>query len=321
MSVLTVDVGGANETTLELQRGGHASPRRVGGLTQGFAGSEESAIIAELMVVPFVTVPLDFVTAKTVRDLFALGAQVNCSGDVFDKPGTIVCSADITDEVDPTAAWFTLSGTLYECDSAATTYTPPGITNFLLTSVESPDSGGDPSILVSTPDGSYPGDFSSGLTLGTALTPPTASCPTQPALIISSAPEASHLSVPLAAGLALGSPTIQVETGVVSGTVWDTSSVMAKLSLKRAGSIVAGPWDSSWGAMGTLTGNIDTLTFPVTLNLPILDGDQFLIEWYARLGLACGQSDNADRPFISTGNVPGPRVDPLLIIGGNLVSL
>lgn len=317
--VLTFDVGGPDEMNVECQRIGHAAPRKVGDRGYSASGSEWPQIRDELMVVPFVTVPLPWTQIATIRDLFALAARVNCAGDGFNKPGTIVCSGDLTDELDTTADRGVITGTLFEIGSSPG-YTP-STTLFLLTSVESPDSGGDPTILVSTPDGPpYPGDASIGITLGSGLTPPTATCPATPALIVSSTPEYSHLSVPLNAGIATGSPAIRFETGTVNGTVWNTSSVMAKLSLVRAGSVVAGPWDSSWGSMGVITGNTDTITFGVTFVLPIQTGDQFLIEWYARIGLACGQVDNAQRPFIYVGAVPGPRLNPLLFVGGVLTS-
>lgn len=306
---------------LPCNEGSADEPEGKGKITRSWIGASGSSMRQQFKVTNIVSTAVVESVAIQVDNLFALGRKVLCSGAVFKNGMTpIYCRGRVRARMlgFGTGMWI-ISITLVEVGSN-TGYTP-ATSLFLLTSVESPDSGGDPSILVSTPDGSYPGDGSMGFTLGTGLTPPTAACPTTPGIVVSSAPELSHLSVPLQAGTALGSPTIRFETGTVNASIWATSSVMAKLSLMRSGVAVAGPWDSSWGAMGTLTSNTDTLTFAVTLNLAVLSGDQFLIEWYARCGLDCGTTDNGDRPFIYCGAVPGPRLNPLLIVGGNLLSL
>lgn len=114
MAILTFDVGGT-PITVDCEKGGHAPPRRVGGKVLGFAGVETSSTRAELMVVPVILAPLPWATLKTIRDLFALGAQVPCEGDIFNNDGdVIVCSAVITDELHEVGDRGTMNLTLYE---------------------------------------------------------------------------------------------------------------------------------------------------------------------------------------------------------------
>jgi hypothetical protein len=312
---LTLDVGGPNEMDLDCERGGHAAPRKVGGKGNSASGSEWSQIRAELMVVPFVTAPLPWDTIATIRSLFALGARVNCAGDVFNKPGTIVCSGTITDDLHETGDRGTVNGTLYEI-AATPTYTP-ATTLFLLTSVESPDSGGDPTILVSTPDGSYPGDTPSNADLLSGITVVST------ALVDPTTPDLSFLSVPLNAGLITGVPYVQFETamtGVFSGTtVWAVMDVMAKIYQMRGASIIAGPFSTGYAGVG-LGGGLATLTASGSVILTIQTGDQMLVELYPRLQLQPLQSDNGQRQSVDFGAVPGPRPLPLLVVGGNLTS-
>jgi hypothetical protein len=316
-STLILDVGGL-AIDLPCTEGAADEPEKKGRITRSWIGASGSSERQQFKVTNVVSTPVPEATAMLVDNMFALGAKVLCSGAVFKNSNTpIYCRGRVRARMlgFATGLWI-VSITLVEVGSN-TGYTA-ATSQFLLTSVTSPDDG---AALVSTPDGSYPGDSASGLTLGSGLTPPTTTCPTVPATVESATFEAKHLSVPLEPGTALGSPQIQIEYGVVDSVVWATSSFMAKLSVKRSGGIIAGPWSSQWQAMGVLTGGTASLTFGVTLNMAILSGDQFLIEWFARIGLECGQSDNAQRPFIYTGAVPGPRPMPLLIIGGNLVSL
>jgi hypothetical protein len=313
VSVLTVDVGGANETTLQLQRGGHAAPRRVGGLTEGLAGSEESAVIAELMVVPFVTVPLDFATAKTVRDLFALGAQVNCAGDVFDKPGTIVCSADITDEVDPTARWFTLSGTLYECENDDTTYTPLS-TIIYLTNQLSPDDPGDGSVNMASSNAADD-PFSAGL--GTITLLDGVTIDTTPAVTSSPAAEGVWLTKPtVLGGWASGSPTVQFLSQGGSATTWEFQDAMCKLFVVRGGVDVA-EWDTAWSAgNGGLGGGAITMAAPAIVFL-FQPGDQIRIEPYGRAAYKPAQSGGTLQDLIF-GNNGGGAHEAKLVLGGSV---
>lgn len=330
--IVVLDVGGAN-LAIPFQRAGQADPETVGGISRAYAGNQYSSIIEEFMVVPLVSTRVSSATHAAVKAMFARGAEVPCqagsAGNVFNgETGVITCSGKLTADMVPGGIdstgqplWI-LNLTLTEVGTALPG--TPQTTLFLLTSVTSPSDG---TAKVSTPNGSYPGDAGSGLTLGAGLTPPTAACstppapPVLPAVVESATREAAHLSLPLAPGMAFGAPRIQIEYGIVDSVVWSTSSFMAKLSLKRAGATVAGPWSSQWQGMGVLVSGTALLTFGVSLVLPIESGDQFLIEWFARVGLECGQADNAERPFIYVGAVPGPRPNPLLIIGGDLVAL
>lgn len=114
MSVLTLDVGGT-PITHQCQRGGHAAPRQVGTIPSSFNGGLTSSLRAELMVVPVVLQYLQSADVATIRTLFENGAQVDCSGDLFNNGGTTVtCSGTITDEVIQGATWWEVSLTLYE---------------------------------------------------------------------------------------------------------------------------------------------------------------------------------------------------------------
>lgn len=102
MSLLTLDVGGADEMDVRVSSAGHAEPREVGGRRYSFFGREKSLIRAELMVVPLVLYPTSATQAATIRDLFANGAAVDCAGDVFNNASaTVPCSGEITDELIP----------------------------------------------------------------------------------------------------------------------------------------------------------------------------------------------------------------------------
>jgi hypothetical protein len=102
MSLLTVDVGGANETTVRFARAGHAEPRSVGTRRYAFAGNERSMMRAESHVVPLVGAG-DYLAADvaTLRSIFALGAAVLCSGDVFNNGSLpIYCMGELADEME-----------------------------------------------------------------------------------------------------------------------------------------------------------------------------------------------------------------------------
>jgi hypothetical protein len=136
VAVLTIDVGGAEEMTLDCEKGGHAAPRKVGQRVYGFAGVETSSERAELMVVPVILAPLPTATVSTIRALFALGAQVPCEGDIFNRPGEeIVCSGKITDELHEVGDRWTVNLTLYEVANDDTA-TPVGGAG--------PEAGADP---------------------------------------------------------------------------------------------------------------------------------------------------------------------------------
>ena len=125
MSLLTIDVGGANELTLRVSQAGHAEPRQVGSRRFTFNGAEYSTIRAELMTVPLVLYPQSATDARTVRTLFANGGQAVCAGDVFNNAGAnVTCSGEITDDLIPglliaNDPWV-LSLTLTEVENAGT---------------------------------------------------------------------------------------------------------------------------------------------------------------------------------------------------------
>lgn len=320
MPVLTFDVGGPNEMDVECERGGHAAPRKVGARGYPASGSEFSQVRAELMVVPFVLAPLPWTQIATIRSMFALAKRVNCAGDLFNKPGTIVCSGTITDELHTTADRGTVSGTLFEIGSA-TSYTP-ATTRFLLTSVDSPDSS-DPTVYLSTPDGSYPGDADTSFDLlsGSSVTPSGGSLnPTTPDL--------SSLSVALNAGIATGILSVQFETsmtGIYSGTtVWATMDVMAKISQVRDDGmggfdVIAGPFSTGYAGVSP-GGGVATISTTSAVVLALQTGDRMLVDFYPRLALQPLASDNSQRQRISFGAVPGPRSNPVLIVGGVITS-
>lgn len=319
MPVLTLDVGGPDEMDLDCERGGHAAPRQVGGRGYSGSGSEWSQVRNELMVVPFVAAPLPWSQIATIHDLFALGRRVNCAGDLFNRAGTIVCSGTITDDLHETADRGTVSGTLFEI-GAAGAYTP-SISQFLLTSVESPDSGGDPTILVGYPDSfTYPGDFAYGYRALAAATPSTGGSATT----TGGTPERSWLSLPLNAGIASGTPYIIVERAqdpdpYTGSTVWLQMDTYAKLYQKRGATTIAGPITSD--AIGVAPGGgAATMTFPGSIIWTIAADDQLLIEFYSTIVLRPAVSDNGQRQLIAYGMVPGPRPAPRLVIGGNLTS-
>lgn len=319
MPVLTLDVGGLNEMNVECERGGHAAPRKVGARSYSASGSEWSQIRNELMVVPVVLAPLPWTQIATIRSLFALAARVNCAGDIFNKAGTIVCSGTITDDLHGTADRGTVNLTLFEVGSTPS-YTP-SISQFLLTSVESPDSGGDPTILVGYPDSfSYPSDTPSGYRALASATPAAGASATT----TGGTPERSWLSLPLNPGFATGTPYIVVEVaqdpGPFSGTsVWAQMDTYAKLYQKRGATTIAGPLTSSTVGVG-LGGGAATMTFPGSIIWTIALNDQLLIEFYSTIDLQASISDNGQRQLIAYGMVPGPRPAPRLVIGGNLTS-
>jgi hypothetical protein len=133
MSILTVDVGGANEMDVDCERAGHAPPRVVGEKRYTAAGRERSMEKAELQTVPVVIRNLQQQDARTVRALFANGAQVVCNGVVFNNGlADVICSGEITDEAevgtdDGDDLYWIINITLSEVRNASTVLwvTPP----------------------------------------------------------------------------------------------------------------------------------------------------------------------------------------------------
>jgi hypothetical protein len=120
VSFLTIDVGGL-DLEPSVSSAGHAEPRAVGARVYTFFGRERSMIRAELMIVPVVLVNLTQSDAKAIRDLFALGVAVPCSGVVFNNAlATVQCSGEITDEMEQGSGYWVLSLTLTEVSNAGT---------------------------------------------------------------------------------------------------------------------------------------------------------------------------------------------------------
>lgn len=119
MSLLTVDVGGANETVLRLIRASNTERRQIGKRRYAFAGNERSMIRAEKIVCAVQLIAVPASDAALIRSLFARGAIVACEGDVFNNGNvTIQCMGEITDEMEVGTALVNLSLTLHEVDAA-----------------------------------------------------------------------------------------------------------------------------------------------------------------------------------------------------------
>lgn len=103
MSLLTLDVGGADEMAVRVTKAGHAEPREVGSPRRvTFNGRLRSTQRAALMNVPLILYPQSATDAATVRAMFAGAAQVWCNGEVFNNGLVdILCSGEITDELIP----------------------------------------------------------------------------------------------------------------------------------------------------------------------------------------------------------------------------
>lgn len=120
--LLTFDPGGPNELVLDtLQRMGHAEPRRVGRRRYTLLGRERSTIRAELMVVPLVLSHVDATALASLRTMFADGAQVNVVGPLLNNGSdTIVCSGELTDEMEQGTTEWIPTLTLHEVRNAGT---------------------------------------------------------------------------------------------------------------------------------------------------------------------------------------------------------
>lgn len=129
MSILVLDTTGlaGGPFDVRVQKAGHAAPRYVGSRFYTFFGVEKRTIRAELMVVPVILSNLDVTgtanptTTKAIRDCFALGNAVFCNGVVFNNGLVdLLCSADITDEMEVGGPNWILSATLYEVENVGT---------------------------------------------------------------------------------------------------------------------------------------------------------------------------------------------------------
>lgn len=298
-------------------------PEPIGQVRRMFTGGARNSVRAQARGWSMTTVPIleaDFLTlyANTAKRKF-----VTCNGDFLDSVATL-CWVQITN-----AQYFKpyvgaplmriVALEIHEVDPATTAFAVTPY-QFLLTSVVSPD---DAAAFVSTPDGFYPGDAGTNASLGVALVPPTSACPVMPAAVYSPTPEIEWLSVPLDNGYAFGKPSVRIEVGSgIDPLVWALASTKGRLYLKRAGSLIAGPWDSNYvGNFGLLGASTQFMNWSASLSLTLIAGDQFLLQFFTRLQLQCGQADDAVRPSVYYGAVPGPRQNPVMFLSGSIVSL
>lgn len=303
---------GATENATEL----------IGQVRRTFLGGARNSVRAEARAWSMTLAPIlntDYLTlvANVKNRKF-----VNVTGD-FLAGTTVLCWVEISSaqylKPNVTSALYRIVALdIHEVDPAVALLSPTPY-YFLLTSAVSPD---DPAAQVTTPDWPYVGDFESGATMGVGLVPTAGACPAEPPIVFSSASELSFLSVPLDNGYVFGKPTVLVEAGGMDPTVWGTGSMKAKLYLKRAGVLVAGPWESNYvGNFGLLGVSNQDMLFTDTISLNLIAGDQFLLEFWVRIGLRCGFADNGDRPFMYTGHVAGPRRSPGLVLSGDITVL
>lgn len=292
MPTVTLDVGGLDLVVL-CQRAGKAAKRRVGDRSYAFAGNERSHMRAELMVVPLVFIRCDQPTSSQIEQMFALGNQVPCSGDVFNNGGaTVVCSGDYTDDMLPGVPGpKRYPGlTLYEVENSQTVAggstsdtTLVGITN--TTSVDDPTAE---TALVGATGG---GECFYVLESATPTECSEGTCP----ISYSPAAERVWLTAPLAATTLSGRPVgILVSKGTEGGSAFTYQSSKLVVYLCRGGTDVAdaveGPIESEYRS-GSFFGGEIILQFPAAIAWDVQDGDQLRIELWSRIALAAGASD------------------------------
>lgn len=243
------------------------------------------------MVVPVILVDLSPSEVATVRALFAMGAQVDCSGDVFNNgSATVVCSATFSDEFEPAGPWFGLSLTLYEVGSgagAAATISP-----FVLIETLSDQDPGDGSIHLADPAGSvFDGACFRVLDAATPATCLEGSCP----ITYSAVPERTWLTDPLAAGTLSGTPYATLISKGINGIQGiEHQSTKAILYHVRAG-VDLNSWETGY-VPGDWAGGPITMTFQAGLLVSIQEDDRFRLELWGRLALSPLASD--PQPYV-----------------------
>jgi hypothetical protein len=129
MSILTLDTAGdfGGPFDVAVQKAGHAEPRQVGSRFYTFNGNEKRTVRAELMVLPVILSNIDVtntanpVTTAAIRACFANANAVLCAGVVFNNAlADVLCSAEITDEMEVGGPNWVLSATLYEVENVGT---------------------------------------------------------------------------------------------------------------------------------------------------------------------------------------------------------
>lgn len=303
MSTITLDYGGAN-LSYECQMAGHAEPRRAGSKQSSFAQRLTSSVRGEFMVVPLVLQRVTPTQAAAIRALFALGAQVPCRGDVFLNGGatTVVCSGKISDELDQTAAWWTINLTLYEVGSSLG-YTPTSIILYL-TNVAA--GGGE--FVASTDVADDP--FSAGTASITLMDAPEVipTCGGIPdpfhhcTVGVSANPEATWESLPSpSGGYIVGSPYLTINSRGGTGDRWYTQAVKLTITLVRAAAdIMSFDTDYSNGNGGFSGDNIfATAEAPVVITVQA--GDTLRVDAYGRAGLNSGYLSDGALQIIQHG--------------------
>lgn len=301
MAVLTVDVGGS-PLSLDCERGGHAAPRRVGPKTVGNSGAEESSIRGELMVIPLVLAPLPTATLNTLRALFALGAQVPCSGDIFNTPGTITCSGTITDQLHETGDRWTANLTLYEVGTTLT-YTPATATIYLSPG-DSPADPGDSSILLASADEAddpflgFGGTSSLELTNGVTITTcGSGNC----AVTLGGLEKTWQMPPAVNPGWLTGAWRIVFLSNGGTSDKWWTQSYMVTIFVDRGGVDVV-EWDTGWSDTNAAPFGGDSTATSAGIVFAIELGDVVRFELYSRAGLKGGFADDGNHQTLTFGN-------------------
>jgi hypothetical protein len=294
MAVLTVDVGGS-PITLACEKGGHAPPRKVGGRVYGFAGVETPSVRAELMVVPVVLAPLPTATVATIRDLFALGAQVDCEGDIFNNEGaTIVCSGTITDELHEVGDRWTVNLTLYEIGSEL----PVNIPEVYLANLPDDDTGALKKAwttveggFANTADRRVLNEIS--LDECGLLPDPNLDCDisyTNPAT-----PEVTWLSTAFLADVTLlGRPVVRLVSKGGTADKFSTQATRAIIELVRAGVVINTITTGYSAGNGGFAGGTITMEAPGASVVAAEIGDRVRVKIEGRVGLHGGYADDND---------------------------
>jgi hypothetical protein len=290
MPTVTLDVGGL-DLVVPCQRAGKAPKRRVGDRSYAFAGNERSHIRAELMVIPLVFVNSTPAICSQIEQMFAMGNQVDCSGDVFNNGGaTVTCSGDYTDEMEQGGGYRVPGLTLYEVENDYTT-AGGSTTDTTLVTMSNTPSVDDPTAETANIGGAPPGECFFVLESATPAECSSGICP----ISYSPAAERVWLTAPLAATTLSGRPEgILVSKGTEGGSAFTYQSSKLVVYLCRGGTdvvnAVEGPIESEYRA-GSFFGGVITLPFPSAIAWDVLDGDVMRIELWSRIALAAGASD------------------------------
>jgi hypothetical protein len=195
--------------------------------------------------------------------------------------------------------------------------------DFLLTSVDSPDSA-DPDTYIASIAPVVGDAATSFLCLvgagGTDLDDGVGGFPTA----YSAIPERSWLTHELDDGLLVGRPSFrftgtQMYPGAYTGTtIWRLMSSKVRLYHWRLG-VTTFLGETNYGGVSLGGGELN-LTLNNTLAVPILLADRLLLEVHSRLALQNAAADNGQRQQIAHGAVPGPLRPAIMTAYGTLVA-